>query len=286
MISVHLQARLAGLEDQQQIANLMYFESHVHRHLDWRTPLDWLGSPYYWVLEENGRLVAVLACPPTLPGAAWVRLFAHADRVNLSESWNLLWRTAQSEIARRDGATVAVICMHEWFSKVLTESGFSHRQSIVMLELQRSEVIYKASPPGLRVRVMHKADLPAVARLDAQAFEPLWQNPEETLAVALPQASVATVAEDDQGLAGYQITTSNPFGAHLARLAVRPDAQNRGYGSWLVTDLVKRLEKMGSNRLTVNTQSDNHSSLALYQKMGFVVSGERFPVYAYRVPGG
>ena len=63
MISVHLQARLASLEDQRQIANLMYFESHVHRHLDWRTPLDWLGSPYYWVVEENGRLVAVLACP-------------------------------------------------------------------------------------------------------------------------------------------------------------------------------------------------------------------------------
>jgi ribosomal-protein-alanine N-acetyltransferase len=100
---------------------------------------------------------------------------------------------------------------------------------------------------------------------------------------ALPQATSAIVAEDDEGVVGYQISTANPFGAHLARLAVRPDAQRRGLGSLIVTDLIRRLKNKGVSRLTVNTQSDNHASLALYEKMGFVLTGEKFPVYCFKV---
>jgi len=131
---------------------------------------------------------------------------------------------------------------------------------------------------------MQAGDLPVVADLDAAAFTPLWQNPLDALERALPQATSATVAEDDRGLVGYQISTANPFGAHLARLAVRPDAQRRGLGSLLVTDLVHRLKNKGVARLTVNTQSDNLASLALYKRMGFVLTGEKFPVYCYSVP--
>jgi ribosomal-protein-alanine N-acetyltransferase len=285
MISVNIRARLAVPEDQQQIANLMYFESHVHRHLDWRAPLDWLGSPFYWVLEENGRTLGVLACPSSPPGIAWVRLFAHAGNVNLAEAWDILWQTARSDIARQGGSTVAVISMHQWFDAVLKESAFTNNQSIVMLELRNRQAVQRPAPVGVVIRAMTRNDLPEVAELDAAAFAPLWQNAEETLAIAFPQASVATVAESSVGMVGYQITTANPFGAHLARLAVRPDAQKRGYGSWLVDDLVERLKRQRIKRLTVNTQSDNHTSLALYKKMGFVGSGEKFPVYCYEIPG-
>jgi ribosomal-protein-alanine N-acetyltransferase len=285
MISVNIRARLAVPEDQQQIANLMYFESHVHRHLDWRAPLDWLGSPFYWVLEENGRILGVLACPSSPLGIAWVRLFAHAGNVNLAEAWDILWQTARSDIARQGGSTVAVISMHQWFDAVLKESAFTNNQSIVMLELRNRQAVQRPAPAGVVIRDMTRNDLPEVAELDAAAFAPLWQNAEETLAIALPQASVATVAESAVGMVGYQITTANPFGAHLARLAVRPDVQKRGFGSWLVDDLVERLRRQGVKRLTVNTQSDNHTSLALYKKMGFVGSGEKFPVYCYEIPG-
>jgi L-amino acid N-acyltransferase YncA len=60
--------------------------------------------------------------------------------------------------------------------------------------------------------------------------------------------------------------------------------QRRGLGSLIVADLIRRLKDKGIARLTVNTQSDNHASLALYQKMGFVLTGEKFPVYCFSVP--
>jgi RimJ/RimL family protein N-acetyltransferase len=36
-------------------------------------------------------------------------------------------------------------------------------------------------------------------------------------------------------------------------------------------------------RITVNTQSNNTASLALYEKIGFHRAGEQYPVYIYRV---
>ena len=283
MIEVSLQVRPAIPQDQHQIANLMFFESHVHRHLDWRAPLEWLGSPFYWVVEDDSRVLAVFACPQDPDGVAWVRLFAHARQLSLDDAWTVLWDTARQDIEQAGGATVALIAMHKWLSELLVRYGFSHTQDIVMLEWKSHYTPEQEPIEGIKIRKMQPADLPEVAELDAFAFMPLWQNPLDALEKALPQATSATVVEDDQGLVGYQISTANPFGAHLARLAVRPDAQRHGLGSLIVADLIHRLKKKNVARLTVNTQSDNLASLALYEKMGFVVTGEKFPVYCYSV---
>ncbi len=283
MIEVSLQVRPASPQDQHQIANLMFFESHVHRHLDWRAPLEWLGSPYYWVVEDSERVLAVLACPQEPAGVAWVRLFAHARQIPLDDAWNVLWRTAQNNIERQSGATVALIAMQHWLIDLLVRNRFTNTQDILMLEYRAMDIPDPLWVDGVTVRTMQAVDLPRVADLDACAFTPLWQNSQDALEKALSQATSATVAEDARGLVGYQISTANPFGAHLARLAVRPDAQRCGIGSLIVTDLIRRLRRKGINRLTVNTQSDNYASLALYKKMGFVLTGERFPVYCYLV---
>ncbi len=283
MIEVSLQVRQAVPQDQHQIANLMFFEAHVHRHLDWRAPLEWLGSPFYWVVEDHGSVLAVFACPQDPDGVAWVRLFAHARKLSLEDAWNVLWDNAQKDIRKKGGATVALIAMHRWMSDLLIKHGFSHTQDIIMLEWKGLDAPEQVSIEGVTIRTMQLGDLPEVADLDAFAFMPLWQNPLDALEKALPQATSATVAEDEQGLVGYQISTANPFGAHLARLAVRPDAQRRGLGSLIVTDLIRRLKRKNVARLTVNTQSDNLASLALYEKMGFVVTGEKFPVYCYSI---
>jgi ribosomal protein S18 acetylase RimI-like enzyme len=283
MIEVSLQVRQAVPQDQHQIANLMFFESHVHRHLDWRAPLDWLGSPFYWVLEKDGRVMAVLACPQDPPGVAWVRLFAHARQISLEDAWAALWKDARGMLEKLGGGTVALIAMQRWLSALLSKYNFEHTQDIVMLEWKGTELPALSSAAILTVRSMRPDDLPEVAELDAAAFTPLWQNPLDALERALPQATVATVLEDERGVVGYQISTANPFGAHLARLAVRPDAQRQGLGSSILTDLIRRLNEKGVARLTVNTQSDNLASLALYEKMGFNVTGENFPVYCCRI---
>jgi len=277
--------RPANLNDYPQISGLTFFESHLHRHLDWRSPLEWLGSPFYWALEEGRRITVALACPCEITGIAWVRLFVYAGNWSAENAWNVLWSTAKHEIARAGGATVAAIAMRPWFQTLLAANGFVSRQQIVMLEWQYQPWAAREAE-GIRVRRMTQADLPEVEKTDQASFDPLWQNPLETLQRAFSQSLFATVAEDEHRIAGYQITTGGGQRAHLARLAVHPSVRGRGAGKALLSDLFRTLTQNGISRLTVNTQSDNVTSLNLYQKMGFVRTGEQYPVYTFDVPAG
>lgn len=278
--------RPADLNDRQQLSNLIFFESRLHRHLDWRSPLEWLGAPFYWALEEGRQITAALACPTETPRIAWIRLFVYTARLSAESAWGLLWSSAKQEIARAGGARVAAIAIQSWFQDILAASGFQNRQQIVLLEWrgfagQPSQV---QGANGIRIRKMTLSDLPEVEKTDAASFDPLWHNPLDTLRRALEQALYATVAVNRDGIIGYQLSTGGGQRAHLARLAVHPAVQGKGAGRALLNDLFAHLTYAGIPRLSVNTQSDNKISLNLYQRMGFVRTGEQYPVYTFAIP--
>ena len=283
MVALGLQVRPAVIADQKQISNLIFFESRVHRHLDWRAPLDWLGSKNYWVLEDERRITAALACPQDPPGIAWLRLFVHASHLSGPEAWSPLWEAACAEIQSQGGATIAVISLYGWLQNILRENNFQLKQNIVMLEWFNQSVELSPMPAGVTIRGMTADDLGQTVETDASAFAPLWRNSYDALQKALSQALSATVAEKDGQIIGYQLSTPNPLGAHLARLAVRKEAQGQGVGRALLTDLLIQMRNRGLEHLTVNTQDDNTTSLALYQKTGFIRTGEQFPVFIYEL---
>jgi ribosomal protein S18 acetylase RimI-like enzyme len=279
-----LHVRPATEMDRPHIANVLYFEEHVHRHLDWRGPLDWLGQGSFWVLEAQGEIRAALACPPDPPHVAWVRLFTHVGGLPGPEAWARLWNAARPALEAAGGATVAAIALNAWFASILGASGFRLHQHIVLLEWKdRSPPVFRA-PEAFALRRMRAADLPAVVAVDEAAFDPLWRNSLPAFHKAFGQAVYASVAENArQEIVAYQLSTGNPLGAHLARLAVRPELQGRGLGAALTADLIAHLQRRGPARLTVNTQNDNSASLALYEKLGFCRTGETFPVFVHPV---
>jgi ribosomal protein S18 acetylase RimI-like enzyme len=282
MINVDLQIRQANEADRPRIANLIHYETYVHRHLDWRVPLDWLGSSHYWVAEKRQRVVAAFACPPDPQNIAWVRLFASSGEFSFQENWNLLWHHAVEAITLLSPITVAAIAMQGWMESLLHESGFVRHQQIVMLEFNGTSSRAARPIPGMVIRQMGREDLPAVARLDAAAFDPLWQNSLDALEIAFSMSGWATVAETSTGIVGYQVSTTNSFGTHLARLAVDPTMQKGGIGRALVNDLIEAMARRNIHRVTVNTQGDNRASLALYQKLGFQYTWEEYPVYVFK----
>jgi [ribosomal protein S18]-alanine N-acetyltransferase len=286
MIGLNLQIRPAELRDRQILSTLTFFQTHAHRHLDWRHPLDWLGSPYFWLIEEDGRALAALACPPDPPGVAWVRLFAYSGRVSALEAWSTLWDLARGEISRRGGALVGVIAMQDWMRDLMARTEFDWIHNIVMLEWRGRPILQRSLPDGLTLRAMTESDLPAVEQVDADAFDPLWRISFDNLQRALSQSVSATVIESQGRVLGYQLSTGKPTGAHLARLAVRKEAQRFGLGAALASDLIGQLRRRGATLISVNTQNDNHTSLTLYQKMGFLRTGEEFPVFRHFVDQG
>jgi ribosomal-protein-alanine N-acetyltransferase len=126
---------------------------------------------------------------------------------------------------------------------------------------------------------MNLDDTPVVARVDNASFEPVWQNSVASLNIAYHQSIISTVAEMDNKVVGYQISTPTSLGAHLARLAIDPQYQHRGIGYALLDDLLQQCERRGISTVTINTQEDNYASQALYHKAGFYVTGEQYPIY-------
>jgi ribosomal protein S18 acetylase RimI-like enzyme len=272
----------ATKEDRQYLANLIHFGSYIHRHLDWRPALDWIGRSPFLVARRGSEVVGALACPPDPPRVAWIRLFAVAHGVNPEQIWQEVWSEARLQLLEiAETMKVAVIPLHEWFFRILEDSQFETSHRVVVLSWEPGERPPARIHPSLTLRPMTLDDIPDVERLDMAAFGGVWQNTAACLEIAFLQSAAATIAEQDGEPVGYQISTGSQMGGHLARLAVLPEYHNQGVGYTLVDDLLSLFEKRGAHHVTVNTQHDNLASLALYRKAGFRLTGEEYPVYEW-----
>jgi ribosomal protein S18 acetylase RimI-like enzyme len=275
--------RAASIADRGGIQRFMQSLVYTQRHLDWRDPLEWLGRQPFWILEKNGDIKAVLACIAEPEEVAWVRLFAVESHLSPSWAWNILFERIYPSLAEiPNRPTIAVLGLQDWFTDLLIANGFNHFQDIIVLSYESAPPPSLAPDPALLVREMRKEDLPAVTRIDNLAFEPLWRLSANDLGRAYERSNYKTVIERNGQVAGYQMSAHNGFTAHLARLAIDPALQRMRLGYRLVQDVLhKFVDRNGAWGVTLNTQNDNHASLALYQQIGFHLTGESFPVYVY-----
>jgi len=283
-MSVFPLIRPAAPEDKTELMHLLQHAPYLHRHLDWHHPLDWLGSQAYWLAQDEYGIQAILACPASPPDIAWIRLFAVARPHRPAQYWQSLFNQALQSAPPRP-ITFALLALQEWAEDLASASGFHHHQDIVVLRWEQPlQQPHIPLPAGVHLRPLQAGDLSAVAEVDRTTFEPLWQNPLDALELAWQSSSYSTVLEYDGQIIAYQISTTHTLNAHLARLAVDTRWQRHGLARALVVDMFNHFTAENIWQITVNTQSDNRSSLALYEQVGFVRTGETFPVFTYHWP--
>lgn len=272
--------RPATAEDLPRLANLIHFETYVHRHLDYRLPLDWVGHEPFLLLESGGKVEAALACPPDPPSVAWIRLFAISAQTSPTQAWSKLWpQTLELLKLDRQVEYIAAIPIYSWFTALLRKSGFEETQTIVMLSRETTLLPDHPKTMDVTIRPMTLDDLQQVQAIDAASFSPVWVNSIHYIEYAFRQAAIATVAEIAGRMVGFQISTPTPIGGHLARLAVFPALQGIGIGHALLYDLIHQFFRRGARVITVNTQKNNLASLALYKRLGFELTGEEYPIH-------
>ena len=272
-------SRPAAFTDQEGLLHLLRDAQSIHRHLDWHQPLEWLGEEPFWLMENTQCLQAALAMPADPPGVAWIRIFACLQSARTLEAWQTLLEKSLLFYSNQP-ANIAAIGLTTWFSSLLRSSGFREYQDIIVLQHSLTDAcLGTPKRPGITIRPIRSTDMESVLHADQAAFENIWQVSAQGLAHACQIATYTSVAEMDGRVIGYQLSTSTPFSGHLARLAVLPEYQHNGIGTALVQDLQEYFLNMGIGELTVNTQNTNTTSLHLYQKLGFALTGERFPVY-------
>jgi ribosomal-protein-alanine N-acetyltransferase len=280
----NLNLRLASPADRERISWLIRKESFVHKHLNWGAIFDLLGRQPFLLLERDDQLIAALACPPDNDQNSWLELFAVEPGESLYLCWNKLWESAvQSLKLSGFSGSVSSLVIREEIKKLLKDSGFMKIDQVVVLVWENTQASWPKPNQEAVVRLMLNEDFPKVHEVDQLAFGLIWRNSISQLKAAYEAAFSATVVEIDGEIQGYQISTVNPQGGHLGRLAVNPAYQKRGLGGRLLTDLLDRFQDRGILEVTVNTQLSNQRSLDFYRKFGFKQLDRQYPVFQYLI---
>lgn len=275
--------RPAETRDYSNLLSFVNEMNYLHRHLDWRDTLAWLGRQPFLVYEENRKILASLACPAEPPEVAWVRLFAVSMHTSPDRAWQRLFEPSLAYFKEHAQAPViASLALREWYEDLLRRNGFQHHQDIVVFLFDQEP----PPPPNLEnpfiLREMEPEDLDEVEVIDHLAFEPIWRLSHDDLQSAYQKSAYCTIMERDGEIIAYQMCSSSGMYAHLSRLAVHPGLQGHRIGFALVQELLTHfIQQMNFWGVTLNTQHDNSASMALYHKIGFHETGERFPVFTY-----
>jgi ribosomal protein S18 acetylase RimI-like enzyme len=272
--------RRADWQDAISIQRLINAHSLVHRYLDWRDPLQWLGPQPYLLLEKYQKLHAVLACPTDPANIAWIRLFACSWEIALDRAWNLLVPAAMQQLSLLEpDPHCYILALEDWIDMLLKQKQYRKHQELIILERNLQPLPGPLDSPEVIIRTMVDDDLPDVELIDAASFEDLWVYSLPTLQLAFQQSEMAYLAEIQGKPVGYLLGTISDRTAHLARIAVLSEYKRQHVASLLIENFFKDLGNRKVQQVTLNTQSNNQASLALYDKMGFQRTGETFAVY-------
>lgn len=165
-----------------------------------------------------------------------------------------------------------------WLTDELRTRGFEVREWVMAFErLSRDyppEPIYATA----LIRTAHLKDLPILLKLDKLAFHRIWHKSPGNFSEALAKAVSFAVAVVGDRIVAYEWCELYGQHAHLTRLAVHPDYQGQGIGAQLLHKAIVDSLTAGANLITLNTQESNYRSRGLYERFGFVDTGQRIPV--------
>jgi [ribosomal protein S18]-alanine N-acetyltransferase len=265
----------------QQIRDLLFHSTHVHSHLDWVDSDQWLDSSdaFTQLAWQRGRLVGILSLAAPLNNSSWIRIVGISDHVEPESVLLTLWDAVRPQLKAMGVQLVGLLGISNWITHFGPALGFQYGEEIVTLARSSRELPTPLPNPP-RIRVTELRDISQLAALDQAAFSPPWQMSFHDLRQAYRIASSCTVAIDNDTILGFQISTFFFDGAHLARLAVHPQAQGRGIGGALLRDLLERYGRRGIDMMTVNTQASNYQSRRLYERFGFEPNGYDLPYWS------
>lgn len=279
--------RQATPADAGMIQRLMRQGVYIHVHVDWHLPGDWLGTPGFVVYtrhagKKDERAVACLAIGADPLPAAWVRV-AVVDSVAAFDQCAAMWAAIVEGL---DPAIeeIAWFVTDNWPIYWLDRLGLE--PSSAVLAFRKDDLIIPAytSPAGLDIRPVLVEELPALAQIEAAAFEPRWRHSAQSLYLAWRQSISFDVAVLDGQPVGFQFSTGGGSGAHLARMTVSPEQQGRGIGAALLARALAGYNRRKLRNVTLNTQADNLTSQRLYARFGFAPTGQQYPVWSYYPP--
>jgi len=240
-------------------------------------PLWWweehLADDLFIVIEQEGVVTGALFAWPDESPVAWVRLAAVDDGLDVDEWLSLAFPLVLDGLRHRETQTLAWMDYGGWVGPYLRTRGFK-RLTEVMTLAKCDHALPDMSATDAYLRPASDADVPAVVTVDQAAFTPHWWHSEATMRRRAATSSHFVVAEVVGAVVGYVEGELRLPTAHLNRIAVHPAHQDHTIGALLLHDALRAFWRHGAERITLNTQTDNHFSQRLYRCFGFEPTGD------------
>ena len=128
----------------------------------------------------------------------------------------------------------------------------------------------------LSLRKMNREDLPAALELEALSFEDPW--PPEAFSDDIIEHGYLLLK--DEAIIGYSFVMMVLDECSLLNVAVSPFEQRKGYGHFMMRELIAKLYNGQAIRyFYLDVRPTNTAALALYGKLGFNQLGIRKGYY-------
>lgn len=269
----------------QEVSEFIEHRGVSHQHLDWSSLRDWLETDYVLIARNHGRICAVIAVRWHLDQNNWVKLFAIDPSYPITRIGPHILSTFLGKLKELNPACVIhSLALWDWYEEILQTSGFHQQDSIITLEKLISPEDGNSatySRANLPLLLLTKSDTPHIHQIDQMSFSPPWQLTEKELFNAIIKSDYATGFVVNGIVVAYQVSSRNQRNAHINRVAVLPEYQNRKIGSELLADIVGHYHCEKVTTISVNTQESNIASKNLYRRHQFHETGDIIPVYSY-----
>ncbi len=267
---IRAQARKSRAGDWVAIEELYHRARHKLPRLWWWE--EHLSDDSFVIIERDGTVSGALFAWPDESPVAWVRLAALDDGLSTSEWLDLALPSVLDGLRRRGTEKLAWMDYDGWAGPHLQARGFKQLTKVITL-VKFNRILPQTDVTDIYVRPTTGADIPAVAIVDQAAFPPPWWHSEFSLLRRAVAASYFVVAETGNQVVGYAEGDLHLPGAHLNRIAVQPAWQGHGVGGLLLDNTLRAFWRLGAERISLNTQIDNHYSQRLYRRFGFEPTG-------------
>ena len=156
----------------------------------------------------------------------------------------------------------------DWLRDILESRGF---QPISLLRSYDKDdfLIPTQGNQSVRVRPFTPADLPGVLAVEERCFDQIWRHDASNFLEIRDTYPYFVVAEDEQGIAGYQFNTVDTAMGYLVRIAVHPRAEGTGVGSRLMAEAIRYFQSHHVWKIVLNTEESNTRAHQLYERFGF-----------------
>ena len=126
-------------------------------------------------------------------------------------------------------------------------------------------------------RPMRKADLHAVNRIEALAYEFPWEP--ITFRDCLKVGYCCWVGEKVGQVVAYGILTAGAGESHILNVCISPEVQGKGYGRMMMERLMDVARERQAEMMILEVRPSNTRALKLYLSLGFNEIGMRKGYY-------